>query len=120
MKGVEPMNTGIIIAYLGCLIFGIAIGIIMTALFLQPYTQTKNQNATMTEERRNELVDRLWDIMDEFELNDSEIASILHQGDIYNEKTAAASNRIAQFLLEEDLTIDEGIELFDYCYNHLG
>ncbi|MGE5606543.1 MAG: hypothetical protein ACM3YE_12745 [Bacteroidota bacterium] len=114
------MNNGIIIAYLGCLIIGIAIGVIITALLLQPYTQTKKQNATMTEERRNELVDRLWDIMDEFELNDNEIASILRQGDIYNEKTAAASNRIAELLLEEDLTVDEGVELFDYCYNSLG
>ena len=119
MKGAESMN--IVVFCIGTIV-GTIIGIILMSLLIVA-GRADHANTTggkMSDERRNELVDRLWDIMDEFELNDNEIASILHQGDIYNEKTAAASNRIAQLILEEDLTVDEGVELFDYCYNSLG
>lgn len=119
MKGAELMNAvwfciGIVV---GAILYTILISIFVVA---GRADHANTSGGKMSEERRNELVERLWDIMDEFELNDSEIASILHQGDIYNEKTAAASNRIAQLILEEDLTVDEGVELFDYCYNSLG
>ncbi len=61
---------------------GIVVGAILYTILISIFVvagRADHANTTggkMTEERRNELVDRLWDIIDQFELNECEIASI--------------------------------------------
>jgi hypothetical protein len=117
------MNKGTLIAYLICfiigIVYGINIGIIIATKHSILIRKNRKNIVKLAEERKTDLIERMLDIFEENKLDIDEIASIIRNANIENERTIKASNQIANMMLEEKLTIAESTDLFNLCYDSL-
>ena len=119
MKGVEFMSIN---SFLIGIVIGTILGVVLMCLFItagRADRADKADKSGLDEERRTELLERMWDIFERNNLIIPEIASIIRTGKIENERMLTAQNQLADMILDEKLTIAEVTDLFNHCYDIL-